>query len=384
VGGRGTSMRQNGVVHSPVRLYVDTPIRHWLWYPSQTAIGAEIAFAENMKVLTKRAPRHAAAKTHHLPQTMRAAAIDRFGGPEVLTLHTLPVPTPDPSEVLIAIDTAGVGSWDADMRTGWSPSGRTRFPLVLGTDGAGRIAALGSRIRRFEVDDLVYSYSFANPKGGFYAEYVAVAAEKVAHIPKGLDLEHAGAIPTTGLTALQGIDDALHVKNGEAIIIHGAAGGVGTLAVQFAKLRGARVLATATGKDGLALVRRLGADEAVDGRRDDIAAAARSFAPGGIDALLALAGGEALERAIDAVRSGGRVAYPNGVEPKPKKRSRIRFIPYDAVAGVREFEHLGRAVEQAKLEVPIAAAYPLADAAKAHEHLAQGHVLGKIVLRVRE
>jgi NADPH:quinone reductase-like Zn-dependent oxidoreductase len=270
--------------------------------------------------------------------------------------------------VLIAIDTAGVGSWDADMRAGWSPSGRTRFPLILGTDGAGRIAALGSRIRRFEVDDIVYFYSFDSPKGGLYSEYAAVAAEKVAHIPKGLDLEHAGVIPTTGLTALQGIDDALHVKNGEAMIIHGAAGGVGTLAVQFAKLRGARVLAVTAPVDSF-----IGAP-----------APDRPLPLRWIDAVLALAGGEALERAIDAVRSGGRVAYPNGVEPEPKKRSGIRFIPYDTVAGVREFEHVGRAVEQAKLEVPIAAAHRLADAVKAHERLAQGHVLGKIVLRVRE
>jgi NADPH2:quinone reductase len=143
-----------------------------------------------------------------IPKTMRAAAIDRFGGPEVLSIHTLPVPVPDAREVLIAVDTAGVGGWDADMREGWSPSGHTHFPLVLGTDGSGIVVAAGSRIRRLKVGDRVYAYSFDNPKGGFYAEYVAVLAERVAHIPERLDLKHAGAIPTTGLTALQGIDDA--------------------------------------------------------------------------------------------------------------------------------------------------------------------------------
>jgi NADPH2:quinone reductase len=113
------------------------------------------------------------------PKTMRAAAIDRFGGPEVLSIHSLPVPVPDAREVSIALDTAGVGGWDADMREGWSPSGRTRFPLVLGTDGSGTVAAVGSRIRRLKVGDRVYAYSFDNPKGGFYAEYVAVLAETV-------------------------------------------------------------------------------------------------------------------------------------------------------------------------------------------------------------
>jgi NADPH2:quinone reductase len=319
-----------------------------------------------------------------IPNEMRAAAIDRFGGPEVLTLHVLPVPALDASEVLIAIDTAGVGSWDADMRAGWSPSGRAHFPLVLGTDGAGTVAAVGRRVRRFRPGDLVYSYSFDNPKGGFYAEYVAVAADKVGRVPEGLDPMHAGAIPTTGLTALQGVDDALHLRKGEAVTIHGASGGVGTLAVQFAKLRGARVFATASGKDGVALVLRLGADAAVDGKCEDVAVEARRFAPGGVDAVLALAGKTTLERCLSAVRPGGQVAYPNGVEPEPQRREGLQFISYDAVSGAAEFERLGRAVKASELEVPIAACYRLSDAVRAHERLAAGHVLGKIVLRVRE
>jgi len=323
--------------------------------------------------------------TAHIPHTMPAAAIDHFGGPEVLTLHNVPVPAIDEKEVLIAIDTAGVGPWDADIREGWYPTGKPRFPLVLGVDGAGVIAAVGSRVRRLKVGDKVYSYSWANPKGGFYAEYVAVAAEKVAHVPKRLDLEHAGAIATTGLTALQGIDDALRVKKGETVLIHGGSGGVGTLAIQFARLRGAQVIATGSGLEGVELVREMGADAAVDGKHEDVAEAARRLVPDGVDAILALAGGDALERALDALRSDGRLAYPNGIEPEPKKRRGVEFISYDAISGVREFERLNRAVEAAaKLKVPIAETFPLARAAKAHERLAEGHVLGKMVLRIHE
>src|SRR5206468_7438010 len=134
--------------------------------------------------------------------------------------------------------------------------------------------------------------------GGFYAEYVAVPAERAGHLPRGISLPQAGAIATTGLTAIQGIDDALHLKAGQTLIIHGASGGVGSLALQFAKLRGVRVLATASGEDGLAFAQRLGADAVVDGRSGDIVAAAPNFAPGGVDAVLAFAGGEALERCI--------------------------------------------------------------------------------------
>jgi NADPH:quinone reductase len=319
--------------------------------------------------------------TMQIPHTMEAAAIDHFGPPEILTLHVLPVPAIDAAEVLIALDTSGIGPWDADIREGWYPVGKPHFPLVLGVDGAGTVAAVGSRVRRLKVGDKVYSYSWANPKGGFYAEYVAVAGEKVAHIPKGLDLEHAGAIATTGLTAVQGIDDALHVKKGESVIVHGGSGGVGTLAIQFAKLRGARVLATGSGLEGVELVREMGADVAIDGKHDDLKEAARRFAPDGVDAILALVGGDALESALDALRRDGRLAYPNGIEPEPQKRRGVKVIPYDGKSGVREFERLNRAVEAVKLKVPIAEAFPLVNAAKAHQRLAEGHILGKMVLR---
>ena len=120
-----------------------------------------------------------------IPTTMRAAAIDKFGDPEVLKLQTLPVPFPDPSEVLIEVDTAGVGPWDADIRGGWSPGGLLEFPYVLGYEGSGRVVSLGSRIHRFKIGDDVYAYSWNNPKGGFYAEYVAVEAKNVRAVRTG-------------------------------------------------------------------------------------------------------------------------------------------------------------------------------------------------------
>ena len=318
-----------------------------------------------------------------VPQTMRAAAIDAAGGPQVITLHTLPVPKPDSDEVLIAVHTAGVAVWDASVREHPQEIKHSRFPLVLGTDGSGTIAAVGSQVRGFKLGDEVYSYSWDNPKGGFYAEYVAVPAKLVGHVPTGLSLRDAGAIGTTGLTAIQGIDDALHVKSGETLIIHGAAGGVGSLALQFAKLRGARILATASGEDGMSFVKGLGADMVVDARRGDIVASARQFAPGGVDAVLAFAGGDALERCLETLKPGGRLAFPWGVSPEPKPHVELAIdIRYNAVPGTQEFERLNQAIIASKLQVPIAAEYPLAEAAKAHERLEAGHVLGKVVLRI--
>jgi NADPH:quinone reductase len=314
-----------------------------------------------------------------VPDTMLAAAIDRGGGPEVLSLQRIPVPRLSAGEVLIAVHTAGVGVWELEFRQ--SPGEHARFPLVMGGDGAGVVAAVSPDVRGFKVGDRVYAFS---GRTGFYAEYAVARAEHVSRIPKGLGFAEAGALGASGLSAIQGIDDVLHLERGQTLIIHGASGAVGTLAIQFAKLRGVKVLATASSEGGLALARKLGADVVVNGRTDDIAAAAKRFAPGGIDAVLALAGGDALERCIDALqRNRGHVAYLYGMEPLPKPRFAVRMTLYSAIPGVREFEQLNRAVEAVKLSVPVAAEYPLANAAEAHKRLEARGVLGKVVLRVR-
>jgi NADPH:quinone reductase-like Zn-dependent oxidoreductase len=312
--------------------------------------------------------------------TMRAAAIDRFGGPEVLVMHDVPEPKVAAGEVLIEIDTAGVGIWDAKARSGaW---GTRDFPLILGTDGSGVIVEVGSQVKRLKKKQRVYAYSYDNAKGGFYAQYVAVAASKVAPIPKRLEMREAGALATIGLTALQGVDDTLEIQPEESVIVHGASGNVGMLALQFAKRRGARVLATASGSDGIDFVRKLGADAAIDGKSDDIAAAARDFAPDGVDVVLAFVGGAELTRCLDALRKGGRAGYPNGVEPEPRKRKGITIKSWDGTPGVREFERLERAVDESKLKVPIAETFKLENAPDAHRFVEKGHVLGKVVLRV--
>jgi NADPH2:quinone reductase len=311
------------------------------------------------------------------PRTMRAAVIDRYGGPDRLRIRDIPVPRPAAHEVLIRIDTAGVGTWDVYTRNGEIKS-EHGFPLVIGTDGAGVVADAGSRATRFKRGDRVYAYAF---DGGFYAEYVAVSAKGVGRVPKVLDLQRAGALGVVGLTALQGVDDALELERGESVIVHGASGNVGVIAVQLARWRGARVLATASGKDGIAFVRRLGIDNVIDGKKDDVAIAARELAPDGVDAVLAFAGGDALLRCIDALRRDGRVVYPNGIEPAPRKRKNIRIKSYNVEASPEKFAALNRAVVASKLKVPIAKSFPLERVADAHRLVERGHLLGRIVLR---
>jgi NADPH:quinone reductase len=315
-------------------------------------------------------------------ETMRAVLIERFGPPSVLKLRTLPVPHPGRGQVLVALEAAGIGVWDSSLRDGSWPARGRRFPIGMGTDGGGVVAAVGPGARRFAVGDRVWAYDYANDTG-FYAEYAVVDAAKAGRVPRGVDVLQAGAAATTGLTALQGVDDALRVRRGQTVLVFGASGAVGTLAVQFAKRRGARVIGTATGRDAAALVRRLGADAVVDARAGDAPDRIRRFAPGGLDAVLAFAGGRDLDRCLRLVRRGGRLAHPNGVEPEPRKRRGLRVRAYDAEAGTRQFARLARAVTAARLRIPIAAEFPLARAADAHRRLAKGHLLGRIVLRVR-
>jgi len=313
-----------------------------------------------------------------IPAQMRAAAFERYGGPEVLHAETLPVPRPGPAQVLLRLASAGIGVWDPSVRSGELEFGPRHFPQVIGNDGAGEVVAAGDDVRRFRVGERVYAYSFA---GGFYAEYVAVDEDAIAPIPQGLSTEEAGVLGADGVTALRGLEDQLHLQAGQTLAVYGASGGIGHIAVQLAKRMGARVLAVASGPDGVELVRRLGADAAVDGKRDDVARAARDFAQNGLDAALVLVHGDSLEPALGAIRKGGRIAHPNGVEPAPKGPPDVPVLAYDGDPGRDALERLNRLIAVGPFHLEVGRVYQLEDAARAHRELGQHH-LGKLALRM--
>ena len=315
--------------------------------------------------------------------TMKAVALDRFGGLDAIALQTVPIPEVGPDEILIRVESAGVGVWDPFEREGGFAEMfgiEPTFPYVLGSDGAGTVEAVGEQVSRFREGDRVYALSVANPKGGFYAEYAAVKEDNASLIPDELTTEQAGAMPADAITALRGLDDVLRLGRGESLMIFGASGGIGHLAVQFARHMGAGVLAVASGKDGVALAKRLGADVSVDGHRENVAHAAHKFAPNGLDAALLTAGGKAAEKSLAAVRDGGRVAYPNGVEPEPQARTGLTIRSYDGTPDRQAIEKLNRLIESGPFEVHVAATFPLEQAADAHRAL-EAHYLGKLTLR---
>jgi len=316
--------------------------------------------------------------------TMRAIALDRFGGPETLKVQTIPTPEPDADEILIHVESAGVGAWDPFEREGGFVEvlGQTpNFPYVLGTDGAGTVAAVGEDVKELKEGDRVYAAELGNPKGGFYAEYAVVKADNAALMPSGLSMDQAAVLPSDGLTALRGLEDVLSLEANESVMIFGASGGIGHLAVQLAKRLGARVFAVASGEDGVSFVKRLGADAAVDGRSDNVLDVARDFAPDGIDAALVTAGGEATDRALAALRPGGRVAYPNGVMPEPKAPKGVNTKAYDGEGGREAIDRLNELIEAGPFEVHVHQVFPLEQAAEAQAALEEHH-LGKIALRV--
>src|SRR5262249_23177885 len=192
----------------------------------------------------------------YIPETMKATAIDRYGGPEVLQPHDLPVPRPRSKEVLIRLEAAGIGVWDANVRAGEFELGKSGFPKVLGNDGAGTVMAVGKGVERAKVGDRVYAYAY---EGGFYAQYVPVKQDEAGLAPPNGTTEEAGALGADGVTALIGLEDKLRLRKGEQLLVFGASGGIGHLAVQLAKRMGARVLGVASGNDGVELVRKLGA-----------------------------------------------------------------------------------------------------------------------------
>ena len=315
-------------------------------------------------------------------QTMRAVAIDEFGGIEKIKPRKMPVPEVAADEVLVRVESAGVGVWDPFEREGGFAKEfglKANFPYVLGADGAGTVESVGDQVRNLKRGDRVYGINLMSPKGGFYAEYTAIKANNVAKIPQALSTREAGVLAVDGVTALNGLDKFLGLKPGESILILGASGGIGHLAVQLAKRMKARVLAVASGTDGVEFVKRLGADRVIDGHREDILTAAHEFAPKGLDVVLLTVGGKAAEQAIAALREGGRAAYPNGVEDAPHSRDGVRVMSYNGEPNPRAFAKLNELIEGGPFEVHIARTFKLEDAAEAQKAL-NDHFLGKLAL----
>lgn len=313
---------------------------------------------------------------------MNAGTIEQFGNVDVLKYNQHPMPQAGPGQVLIKVAYIGVGTWDALEREGLYTelSGITPpFPHIIGGDGSGTVAALGEGVDRFSIGDQVYAMGH-----GFYAEYAVVDADAVSKIPKGLPLDQAGAMPIAALTAVHALVKVLNVESSKSLLIHGASGDTGHIAVQLAKRLGYRVLAVASGDDGVSASRELGADVAIDGRKDDVAAAVKDFAPEGLDAALTFLGGASLKTIMSTIRKGGVLAYPLGLESDPEPQEGVELKDFDLTldtpaATKKKMAILNKLIEAGPFQVKISNTFPLKDAVEAQKSLTK-HRVGKVLL----
>lgn len=315
-------------------------------------------------------------------KTMCAAVIERFGSIDELSIKEIPVPQIDANEVLINVKHAGIGQWDTFEREGGYDKMlglKSKFPYVLGSEGSGVIVSTGKNVTHFHAGDKVYATGFLNPKGGFYAEYVAINQEYVSFIPKTYTSEQAAVFSGVGLTALRGLIDILNIKAGETIIISGASGGVGHIAVQIAEKLGAEVFAIASGDDGVKFVQQLGIKYVVNGRSIDMMAGLRSFGIETFDKALLTTGGKLNEKVISILKVNGRAAYPFGIDPEPVSQEDITIEGYN---GDPDEDILQRLNEIADSLSPHAdKVFTLDQVSDAHRMLMK-HYLGKLCLKV--
>ncbi|MEV6080949.1 NADP-dependent oxidoreductase [Streptomyces sp. NPDC052069] len=309
---------------------------------------------------------------------MRAISQDSNGTPDVLKEVRLPKPVPGPSQISVAVRAAGVNPTDWKHRAGGGFL--DRLPLVLGWDVSGVVEAVGYGVTLFKPGDEVFGM-LPYPYGvGSHAEYVTAPARAFAHKPAGIDHIQAGALPLAALTAYQALVDTAGVRPGQRVLVHAAAGGVGHLAVQIAKARGAYVIGTASAPKH-DFVRSLGADEVIDYRSVDFAEAVQD-----IDVVLDPLSGDTRARSLGILRPGGvLVSLLPGTDPDEAARAdglgvRVETLLVEADhAGMRAIADL---VEAGSLRAHIEAVFPLAEAAAAHALGETDRTTGKIVLTV--
>jgi NADPH:quinone reductase-like Zn-dependent oxidoreductase len=307
---------------------------------------------------------------------MKAAVVDRAGPPNTIHIAEVPVPPLARNHVIIELQYAGVGIWDAEQRAG--SDGTVKPGTILGVDGSGTIAAIDSNIERFRVGDRVYSYSYGNPAGGFYADYVSVPSDRVGHVPSHLDMVVAGAMPCVALTALSGLE-ILNVKSGQTVLVFGASGGVGSLAVWLASVRGATVVGTAR-PDAQEYVRSLGAAHAIDPNSSELKGILKRVAPEGFDTALVAANSDTLPAFLSYLKEQAPFAYPNGVEPEPRFTGHPH-LAFNGEMSREAFDRLNAAIGSRTIPLRTQV-FPLNDVVAAHRRIEQGHVIGKIVLRI--
>lgn len=309
---------------------------------------------------------------------MKAVRIHRFGPPEVLSLEEVPKPEPGNGEVVVQVKAAGVGPWDALIRSGESALPQS-LPLTLGSDFSGVIDSVGVGVEHWKSGDEVFGVTNERFTGA-YAEYAIAKAAMIAPRPKSLNDTHAASVPVVAVTAWQMVQEIACISRGQFVLVHGGAGNVGTFAVQLAKRAGAVVIATASAENEN-YVHRLGADGVMDYRTTRFYESLKN-----VDAVLDTVGGETLERSYEIVRRGGIVVSAAAQPSKDKAEQYGVRATFFLVEVTRErLEKIAQLIDAGELKTEVGEVLWLDEARRAHEMLAGApHRRGKIIIKVAD
>lgn len=308
---------------------------------------------------------------------MKAAIIRAYGGPEVLKIEDVPRPEPKANEVLVRVIAAGINPIDAIIREGtYAKEFGTHLPLVPGYDIAGVVERTGKKITRLKTGDAVYGYVSG---GGGYAEYAVATEEEVSQKPKSLSFVAAAAVPLAALTAWQALIDSAKLKKGQSALIHGGSGGVGTMAIQIAKARGAHVIATAS-TPNQDLLKELGADVPIDYTKTKFEDVAKDM-----DVVLDSVGNDTLARSYLVVKKGGFIAtLVSRLDQAELDKHGIRGASISVRPNAKELAEITKLIEAKRIKPVVTRMISLADAVNAQQQIATHHTRGKIVLRIAD
>ncbi|HEU5413347.1 MAG TPA: NADP-dependent oxidoreductase [Candidatus Angelobacter sp.] len=304
---------------------------------------------------------------------MKAVRIHQYGDASTLKLEDVPRMSIADHQLLVRIHDAGVNPIDWKIRQGYMKQAMpATFPMTMGQDFAGKVVDIGSAVTQFAVGDRVFGFA-----QGAYAEYAAAPASTVAAIPNSMDFATAAALPTAGSTALQVIRDVVTAKTGITILIHGAAGGVGSYASQIAINVGARVIGTATGAD-IEYLKSLGVEQIVDYKRERF-----EDTVSGVDAVVDLVGGETLSRSYSVVKKGGVLATTvQPIDESAAKRAGIRAVQVIMRRNAADLAELARLVENGAVKPRLSETMRLSQAREAQELSENGKTREKVILKV--
>ncbi|HXE14052.1 MAG TPA: NADP-dependent oxidoreductase [Bryobacteraceae bacterium] len=305
---------------------------------------------------------------------MKAIRIHEYGDSNTLQLEETPTLSIQSNQILVRVRDAGVNPIDWKIRAGYLKNVmHAAFPMTIGQDFAGEVVERGKDVLSFNTGDRVFGFA-----QGTYAEYAAAPASTVALMPANMTFEIGASLPTPGLTALQIVRDVVEVKPGMTILIHGAAGSVGSFTTQVARHTGARIIGTASGEDDIAWLKSLGIEQVIDFRQEHFEEKVH-----GVDGVVDLVGGDTLGRSYAVVRKGGVLATTvQPVDQATAKRAGIRAIQVRMKWNAPDLAELAKLVDQGVLKSRLGTTLNLAQAREAQELSEQGKTRGKLVLKV--